>query len=190
MSRVRWFVVITVVLLATVGGFYFGSCAYSLNKLSESARAGDGQGVLDRTDLPRLRQSLATQVLSAYERRQGANKPSNALQQLLKSAAPNIADALIARLLTAERLSELLRTGKTDVGGGAAPVEMPALADVDVSDALSRVRLITPVSIAFRTNKASVEDYFVVMHFENFAWKLAELRLPESALDRIVKGVR
>jgi len=171
-------------------GGYFGSCVYLLKKLGDSARSGDGQGVLDRTDLPRLRESLSVQLLSAYERRQGANKRRSAIQQLLKSVAPNIADALLSRILTAERLSELLRTGKTEVGSGAAPIEMPAVADVQISDALSRVRFINPVSLAFRTNKVPGEDTFIVMHFEGFAWKLAGIRLPESTLDRIVKGLR
>lgn len=190
MPRLRWIALAVVLVAVAAAGGYFGSCAYSLKKLGDSARAGDGQGVLDRTDLPRLRQSLTVQLLSAYERRQGANKRPNVLQQLLKNVAPNIADALIARVLTAERLSELLRTGKTEVGSGAAPIEMPALADVRISDALSRVRFINPVSLSFRTNKTAGEDYFIVMHFENFTWKMAEIRLPESTLDRIVKGLR
>src|SRR4051812_4637553 len=164
MLRLRWIAAAVLTVLLGATGAYFGSCVMTLKNLGDAARAGDGQGVLDRTDLPRLRQSLAVQVLGAYEKRQDSNKRPNPLQQLLKNVAPNIADALIAQLLTADRLSELLRTGQAKIGGKAASIEMPAVADVKATEALSRVHFINPVSLSFRTNRTVGDDYYIVMH--------------------------
>ena len=61
----RWFVGIVVALLVGTA-IYLASAIVSLHGLIEAARAGDGAGVLARTDTARVRRSLVDQIVSAY----------------------------------------------------------------------------------------------------------------------------
>jgi hypothetical protein len=61
----RWFFGTLLAILVGLG-IYLGSALVSLSGLGEAARAGDGAGVLARTDMERLRRSLVDQIVSAY----------------------------------------------------------------------------------------------------------------------------
>jgi hypothetical protein len=88
----RWFVGIVVALLVGTA-IYVGSVVISLRGLIEAARAGDGAAVLSRTDTARLRRSLVDQIVSAYLKRLGRDRPVKTLVRL----AANTYGASIAK---------------------------------------------------------------------------------------------
>src|SRR5947199_10547297 len=100
----RWFFAALVALIVAIG-LYVGSALVSLRGLVEAARAGDGAGVLARTDVPRLRHSLVDQVVVAYLRQSGRDRQVKPLERMLANTyGATVADALIAKMLTPENL--------------------------------------------------------------------------------------
>src|SRR4051794_34373264 len=81
-SFMRWFFASLLALLVAVG-IYVGSALVSLSGLVEAARAGDGAGVLARTDMARLRHSLVDQIVAAYLRQLGRDRPIKPLERVL-----------------------------------------------------------------------------------------------------------
>jgi hypothetical protein len=113
----RWFFG-TLLALFVLVGIYVGSVFVSLNGLVQAARAGDGAGVLERTDMARLRHSLVNQIVSAYLRQLGRERPLRPLERMAANTyGATIADALIAKLLTEENLTGILKNGAIGSGG-------------------------------------------------------------------------
>jgi len=168
---------------------YFGSAAMSLAGLVAAARAGDGAAVLQRTDMRALNASLANQIVSAYLARIGQKREVRPTEKMLINAfGSGIADAMIRKLLTAENLTKMLKTGQLDAAPGLPPVTgLPALGDVDAADVaalLGRVRLVNPVLLSVRISNGSDPASFTAidLHFEDLGWKLAGITLPASVV--------
>ena len=107
----RWFFGTLLVLLIGIG-IYVGSALVSLGGLVEAARAGDGAGVLARTDMDRLRHSLVDQIVAAYLRQMGRDRPIKPLERMLANTyGATVADAMIAKMLTGENLTRILNSG-------------------------------------------------------------------------------
>lgn len=70
----RWFVGSLLAVFVALG-IYVGSALVSLNGLVEAARAGDGSAILARTDTARVRRSLVDQLVAAYLKRLGRDRP-------------------------------------------------------------------------------------------------------------------
>jgi hypothetical protein len=108
------------ILVALVIGFvvYVGSAVFSLSGLVEAARAGDAIGVLARTDTTRLRRSLVDQIVSAYLKQLGRERPVKPLERIAANTySASVADAMIAKLLTQENLADILSKGTIGFGG-------------------------------------------------------------------------
>src|SRR5947208_12675906 len=104
----RWFFGTLLALVVGVG-IYIGSAVVSLGNLVEAARAGDGAAVLGRTDMARLRRSLVDQIVSAYLRQLGRDRPIKPLERMAANTyGASIADAMIAQMLTTENLTRIL----------------------------------------------------------------------------------
>ena len=134
----RWFigVVAAAVLLLLM---YLGSAAYSLSNLAAAARAGDGAAVLERTDLRALNRSLTDQIVRAYLERIGATRRISPMEKMLVNTyGASIADAMVAKMLTADRLTQMLKTGKLE-GTPEMPsfAGLPALADLPTGNWLA-----------------------------------------------------
>ncbi|SHL51439.1 Protein of unknown function [Bradyrhizobium lablabi] len=180
----RWLagVVAAVILLLLI---YFGSAASSLAKLAAAVRAGDGAAVLARTDLKTLNHSLTDQIVRSYLERIGATRQIKPMERvLINTYGASIADAMVAKMLTPERLTQMLKTGSLDAPGVPSFAGLPALADLQTSDWLSllgRVKVIKPVLLAIRvSNSSEPDDYAAIdLHSEGLDWKLAGIELPK-----------
>ncbi len=112
----RWFAGILLALLAGAG-IYVGSALVSLSGLAEAARAGDGAGVIARTDVERLRRSLVDQIVLAYLKQLGKDRPVKPLERVLATTyGATVADAIIAKMLTEENLTRILKDGGIELG--------------------------------------------------------------------------
>jgi hypothetical protein len=113
----RWFFGTLFGLLVGVG-IYVGSALVSLSGLVEAARTGDGAGILARTDMARLRQSLADQIVAGYLRQLGRDRPIKPLERMLANTyGASVADAMIAKMLTEQNLTAILNKGANSSGG-------------------------------------------------------------------------
>ena len=124
----RWTMAISVALLLTLGA-YAASAVASLDGLVRAAQSGDAVAVMSRTDLPRLKRSLVDQIVAAYLNRIGQKRAVKPLERLAANTyGASIADVMVGKLLTQERLTELLNSGKvsldaSDLGGWASMSE-------------------------------------------------------------------
>jgi len=182
----RWFLGIALGILAAVV-LYLGTAAYALSELASAARAGDGAKVLERTDVKALNHSLTDQIVRAYMERLGSKRPISPMEKtMINVYGSTVADAMVAKMLTAERLTRLLKTGKVE-GAGELPAlsGLPALADLDTGlSVFGRLRFIQPVLLGVRvSNSPAPDDYAAInLHFEDFGWKLAGIELPKATV--------
>jgi hypothetical protein len=184
----RWIVITTAAILVGTG-IYVGSAIASLNGLVHAARSGDGAELLARTDLPRLKHSLVDQIVVAYLRRIGQDRPVKPLEQMLANTyGASIADALVGKLLTEQNLTNLLNKGAI-VDAGVANI--PRLAQMDTSKIVelwTRISLVKPVEFAARL--ADNEDSgSISLHFEGDGWKLSGIQLPMAALQMLAQAL-
>jgi Protein of unknown function (DUF2939) len=191
----RWFIGIaaTIVILILA---YLGSAAVSLAGLIAAAHKGDGAAVIERVDIAALSRSLTNQIIAAYLERIGTTRRISPTEKMLVNAyGATIADAMVAKMLTAEKLTQLLNTGNLDATPRAPnPTSLPALADLHSEDwfsLLGRLSFVQPVLLAIRVSKASDPDNYAAinLHYEGLGWKLSGIVLPKAAVRDLAAGL-
>lgn len=185
----RWFLTSIVALVVAIG-VYAGSAIVSLNGLVGAAKAGNGAEILARTDVPRLKRSLVDQIVTAYLVRTGQNHPIKPIERLLANTyGATIADALVAKMLTAENLTNILQNGSLGADGDS---QMIALAGIDTSkvlESLGRLSLVKPVELSIRLGNDEGAGA-ISLHFEGNGWKLSGLNLPTRAVEELAMGLQ
>lgn len=183
----RWlFGVIAAAFLFAI--VYLGSAALSLAGLAAAVRAGDGVSVLERTNTSALRHSLTDQIVRAYLERTGSARKVSPMEKLLVSTyGATIADAMVAKMLTADRLTQVLKSGELDAPGVPSFSGLPTLSDLPSGDWLSllgRLNFIKPVLLAIRISEKSDPDNYSALdlHYEGLDWKLSGIQLPKTIL--------
>ncbi len=186
----RWFFGILLALVIGIAA-YAGSALVSLSGLVEAARAGDGAGILARTDTARLRHSLVDQIVAAYLKQLGKDRPVKPLERMLANTyGATVADAMIAKILTEENLTRILKTGA--IGAGEGPVaNMRGLSEIDTSSILGMLGRISPVKpVEFLVRLGDSEDAGgVSIHFEGNGWKLSGIQLPTAAVQVLAQNL-
>jgi hypothetical protein len=186
----RWFFATLLVLLISAGT-YVGSALVSLGGLVEAARTGDSAGVLVRTDMARLRHSLVDQIVAAYLRQMGRDRPVKPLERMLANTyGATVADAMIAKMLTEENLTQLLNSGA--IGSDRTPVaNMQRLSEINTSkifEMLGRISPVKPVEFLVRLGD-SENAGSVSLHFEGNGWKLSGIQLPAEAVQMLAQSL-
>lgn len=186
----RWFFGTSLAFLVAIG-IYVGSALVSLNGLVEAARAGDGSGVLERTDMIRLRHSLVDQIVSAYLKQLGRDRPVKPLERMAANTyGASVADAMIAKMLTEENLTGMLKKGAISSGGNDI-ANMQRLSEMDTSkvlEMLSRLSPVKPVEILVRLGDTESAGA-VSIHFEGNGWKLSGIQLPPAAVQMLAQSL-
>jgi len=185
----RWFSASIVASVVAIG-VYIGSAIVSLNGLVGAAKAGSGAEILARTDVPRLKRSLVDQIVTAYLMRTGQNRPIKPIERLLANTyGATIADALVAKMLTAENLTNILKNGSLGADGDS---QLIALAGIDTSkvlESLGRLSLVKPVELSIRLGDEEGAGA-ISLHFEGNGWKLSGLNLPTRAAEELAMGLQ
>ena len=112
-----------------------------------------GAAVLARTDLPAVRRSLTEQIVRAYlANASEARKVSQIERMVATTYGTTVTDAMVARLLTAETLTQLLKQGRVDAVESVPALEgVPALADLKTGylfGLLGRIGFVQPVLLS------------------------------------------
>ena len=182
----RWTMAISVALLLALGA-YAGSAAVSLHGLVQAVQSKDAAAVMSRTDLPRLKRSLVDQIVAAYLNRIGQKRAVKPLERLAANTyGASIAEVMVGKLLTQERLTELLNSGKVSLDASYLG-EMGQLSRVAPSKLLEtakRIRLVNPVEFSLQLGNGQ-DDGSISLHFEGDGWKLSGIRLPSAVLDAL-----
>ena len=183
----RWlFGVIAAIIIFVL--VYLGSAASSLAQLAAAVRAGDGAAVLERTNVGALRHSLTDQIVRAYLERTGSARKVSPMEKLLANTyGATIADAMVAKMLTADRLTQVLKSGDLDAPGVPSFSGLPTLSNLPTGDWLSllgRVNIVKPVVLAIRiSDKSDPDSYSAIdLHYESLDWKLSGIQLPKAVL--------
>ena len=182
----RWTMAISVALLLALGA-YAGSAAVSLDGLVRAAQSGDAAAVMSRTDLPRLKRSLVDQIVAAYLNRIGQKRAVKPLERLAANTyGASIADVMVGKLLTQERLTELLNSGKVSLDasylGGMG--QLSQVAPSKLLETAKRIRLVNPVEFSLQLGSGQ-DAGSISLHFEGDGWKLSGIRLPSAVLDAL-----
>ncbi len=174
---------------------YLGSAAASLSNLAAAARAGDGAAVLARTDLRALNRSLTDQIVRAYLERIGTTRRISAMEKMLVNTyGATVADAMVAKMLTADKVTQMLKSGNLQGDVGLPPFRLPALADLNTANWLSllgRVNVIQPVLLAIRVSDTSDPDTYAAidLHAEGLDWKLSGIELPKAIVRELAASL-
>ncbi|MDO9561231.1 MAG: DUF2939 domain-containing protein, partial [Bradyrhizobium sp.] len=190
MCLMRWFLGTLLALIIGVG-IYLGSALVTLARLAQAAKAADAAEVLARTDVVRLRRSLVDQIVSAYLKQLGRDRPVKPLERLAANTyGASVADAMIVRMLTAENLTDLLNKGAINSDGNAI-ARMRSLSELDTSNVLETLRgmsLIKPVELMFSLGEGENAGG-VSLHFEGDGWKLSGIQLPSAAVQVLAQNL-
>jgi Protein of unknown function (DUF2939) len=184
----RWFIGVVVAFVVLIS-LYLGSAVFSISQLVEAARAGDGAAVIARTDVKALNHSLTDQIVSAYLQRIGATRRiSPAERMLVNTYGAIIAEAMVSKMLTADRLTRILKSGDFE-GADKIPSfsGLAALADLRTGDILGligRFNIVKPVLLSIRLSESTDPDRYaaISMHYEGLGWKLAGIDLPRAVV--------
>src|SRR4051794_949598 len=93
---------------------------------------------------------------------------------------------MVAKMLTADRLTQMLKTGNLDGSAGLPSFTgLPALANLQTGDWLSllgRINLIQPVLLGIRISESTDPESYAAfnLHFEGAGWKLSGIELPKA----------
>lgn len=183
----RWFLRILLLLIILIG-IYTGTAIASLKGLVEDTNRGDTAAIMGRIDLPRLRASLAEQIVRAHFARVEQTRPLKTLERI---AAPTVVDALLQSLLTPENVARLLQSGTLPADpAGTRTIAMPSLKSAGLENAgriLSRLRPKSPVQLQVLLDETG--ETAIRMHFEGTHWKPSGLDLPPDALEKLIAGI-
>ena len=160
-----------------------------MNGLVEAARAGNGVEILSRTDVPRLKHSLVDQIVSGYLIRTGQDRPIKPLERMVANTyGASIADALVAKMLTSENLTNMLQKGTLAIGS-STEANMLSLGEIDTSKVfgvLRRFSLVKPVEFSIRLGDNDSSGA-ISLHFEGDGWKLSGVQLPAAAVQALAQ---
>jgi Protein of unknown function (DUF2939) len=185
----RWFFGTLLALLVGLG-IYVGSALVSLSGLVEAARAGDGAGVLARTDKDRLRRSLVDQIVSALKQLE-RDRPIKPLERMaVNTYGSSVAGAMIAKMLTEESLTNILKNG-TISSGGLPIANMQRLSEIEASKVFETLKRISPIKpVEFLIVLGDGENAGgVSIHFEGTGWKLSGIQLPIAAVQLLAQNL-
>src|SRR4051794_37854809 len=99
--------ILGVIILALAS--YMGSALISLERLTAAARASNGAEVIARTDVPRVRHAIVSQLIEAYLAKIGQTRQIKPFERIaIETFGASIADELAVKLITAENVSAIL----------------------------------------------------------------------------------
>jgi hypothetical protein len=184
----RWFLTSVVAVVVTIG-IYVGSAIVSLNGLVMAAKAGNGTEILARTDVPRLKRSLVDQIVTAYLIKTSQTRPIRPIERALANTyGATVADALVAKMLTAENLTNILQNGSLGAYGDNQIVALGGIDTSKVFQSLGRLSLVKPVELSVRLGDEEGAGA-ISLHFEGNGWKLSGLNLPAAAVQELAMGL-
>lgn len=161
----------------------------SLFSVVRAARSGDAIAIAQRVDYPKLRRSVAVQILQAYAGLSGIKLDSASVAIGLTAA---FADPFVEKLLTPAALADLLRSGwpKATLGDDA-PVGSRGADPGGLGNVwqlyLNSDYGIGVVRIALPTGQPKDRQFHIELSLSEWTWKLSGLDLPVALKERLAR---
>ena len=188
----RWISRLTLLLLAA-WVFYAASPYFALYGLAKAVEARDVAAIEERVSFRAVRISIARQIVTAYLDAKGQSvDPASLRRQATVGAGATIADPLVAQLVSAEALIDLLDDGWPQA---VAKEKTASIDGVDLKSLGSAWRLfVNSESRGFRTFIFAVPDgqppqerFKLQFRLVGLTWKLTGIELPASLRQRLVQ---
>ena len=163
----------------------------SLFSVVRAAQARDAVALAQRVDFPKLRRSLAVQILQAYAGLSGVKLEGASVAIGLTAA---LADPFVEKLLTPAALGELLRSGwpkaalGDDAPAGTAGLDPGALGNLwqlylNSDYGIGVVRISVPAA------QPRDRQFHIELSLSQWTWKLSGLDLPVALKERLAREV-
>ena len=161
----------------------------SLFSVVRAAQARDAVALAQRVDFPKLRRSMAVQILQAYAGLSGVKLEGASVAIGLTAA---FADPLVEKLLTPAALGELLRSGWPKAAlGDDAPTDAQGPASGALGNAwqlyLNSDYGIGTVRISLPTGQPKERQFHIALSLSEWTWKLSGLDLPVALKVRLAR---
>ena len=180
------------ILLLVVAGY--GASGYvGLYRLAAAVDRRDVAAASERIDFPRVRQSFTSQIIATYLTVTG--KRVSGFGVIIAGAGMSLAEPIVAEVMSAERLIDLLQTGDVPIG-----VQQPASLGGPLASGTRADSLWISVSNSsfgfgnfnvWLPPKAPHHEKFV-LHFKlsQWRWKLFAITLPEPVRVRLARELQ
>lgn len=176
-----------------IGAVYWASPYIAAVRFARAAAQGDVEAVVDRLDLPRIRNSFARQIVRAY--------PIDAalvasLDPAARHAAGLIAityvDAIIAEHLNPDVVAGLLANRQGEAARGTAgDWNLPSIRNFDGAwDVFMSSGFIGPTSFSAETPPNPEGRYRLGFRLIGGKWRLVSIGLPASVVERAIDKLR
>ena len=183
--------IIAVLALAWIA--YLAWPPYDLARFTRAIEHGDVAKAARYINFPRVRASLTQQITEAYMKRTGA-RPG----PLVQGAVASIADPVVAKLISAQALTELLRIGWPRAALAEAPSNAVGISTAGLGSAwqlfaaseygIGRYEVSVPVG------EPPERAFMLQFRLTRWRWQLAAVRVPEPIqellADEIIKSTR
>jgi len=186
---------------------YAASPYVALYGLAKAVETKDVAAINERVNFQAVRQSLSKQIVAAYLRATGKGQPDGTASPFAGMAAgagASIVDPLIAPLVTAEALMNVLENGWPAALSGNAPADSAPGAAGPSGFSLDPTRFLTAEGVRRLFIAAESRGFRVVLfgvpfdqppneriklqfRLSNFAWRLVGIELPEAIRARVAQ---
>jgi hypothetical protein len=161
----------------------------SLFSVVRAAQARDAVALAQRVDFPKLRRSMAVQILQAYVGLSGVKLEGASVAIGLTAA---FADPFIEKLLTPAALTELVRSGwPKDALGDEVPPDAQGLASAGLGNVwqlyLNSDYGIGTVRVSLPIHQPRDKQFRVELSLSEWTWKLSGLDLPAALKERLAR---
>ena len=167
---------------------------FAVYRLASAVQARDVAAVDELVDFPALRRSLTTQIVRTYLRITGkAGQRGSMLENFAVGAAASVADPIVAKLISADALLDLLQNGRPP---GVFSDNAPSIEGLS-SQALGNVWRVYTNSelgiarffIAVPVDKQPGESFRLGFCLTGWRWKLCSAGLPEQLQFRLAQEI-
>ena len=161
----------------------------SLFSVVRAAQARDAIALAQRVDYPKLRRSVAVQILQAYAGLSGVKLDTASVAIGLTAA---FTDPFVEKLLTPAALADLLRSGwAKDMLGDDAPADAQGVASRGLGNVwrlyLNSDYGVGVVRISLPVNQPKERQFRVELSLSQWTWKLSGLDLPVALKERLAR---
>src|SRR6266705_4660523 len=134
MRRIRWLVIICIVLLLV----YAASPYVAFWRFTVALRSGDTAALNAQVDFPAVRKSLKAQLVAYFSPEKTGEKhiKNKRLARLMTTLRPTLIDALVAAYVTPDGLAALIANPNVikNMRAPQAPQQLPAFKGIDWSN--------------------------------------------------------
>jgi DUF2939 family protein len=160
---------------------------FALYDLVRAAQAADVKEIEQRVDLPELRRSLSGQIIQAYARVTG--KPVG--NGLMIGVASAFADPFVEKMLSAQTLADMLKTGWPHDMLAERPEGFEGL-DINMLGSVFQLYFASDYGIGeFRVplplHQPVAKQFRIRLALSDWTWKLSGLDLPHALQDRLAR---